>query len=291
VRAALETWIAGLRLDAPSGLTLDVAVTPAVPTALGDVVFEQPGVRFARSPGAGGLRLVWDEAPAAAEVLAGATLASIWLSPAAVRRLERCSRIFLMVVLVVLLRRVGWFHLHAATAIDPDGRGWLVAGNAQAGKSTTAALLAASGWRVGTDDAAFLARLGERIVVHAPHAPIALREGGRRLLARAGGIALPARGKVGFWPEDLGSVWTPLVDPEVIIFTSVGDSHSAAAPLARPAAVAELVRWSAWVMLELDLAQGHLDVLTRLTRQVRCYRVTLGSDLFTRPNRLIELVT
>jgi hypothetical protein len=55
--------------------------------------------------------------------------------------------------------------------------------------------------------------------------------------------------------------------------------------------VAELVRWSAWVMLELDLAQGHLDVLTRLTRQVRCYRVTLGSDLFTRPNRLIELVT
>ena len=291
MRTALEAWIDGLRLDAPSGLTLDVAVTQAVPTELSDVVFEQPGVRFARSPGNRGLRVVWEEAPAAAEVPTGSLVASVWLSPAAVERIEQCTRTFLMNVLVVLLRRVGWFHLHAATAIDPDGRGWLVAGNAQAGKSTTAALLAASGWRVGTDDAAFLERHGDRIVVHTCHAPIALREGGRRLLAKAGGIALPARGKVGFWPEDLGSVWTPRVDPEIIIFTSVGDTRTAAEPLLRPAAVAELVRWSAWVMLELDLAQNHLEVLTRLTRQARCYRVTLGSDLFARPNRLIELVT
>lgn len=291
VRAALESWIDGLRLEAPTGLTLEVAVTPVVPPELGDVVFEQPGVRFARSPERRGLRLAWDEAPAAAELPADATLASVWLSPAAVERLERCTRIFLMAVLVALLRRVGWFHLHAATAIDPEGRGWLVAGNAEAGKSTTAALLAASGWRVGTDDAAFLEQRGERIVVHTCHAPIALRKGGRRLLARAGGIALPARGKVGFWPEDLGGVWTPLVDPEIIIFTSVGDTRTAAEPLPRSAAVAELVRWSAWVMLELDLAQPHLDVLARLTRQARCYRVTLGSDLFTWPNRLIELVT
>lgn len=291
VRAALEAWIDGLRLEAPAELMLEVAVTQDVPTELADVVFEQPGVRFARHPEGRGLRLAWDEAPAAAEVPADATLASVWLSPAAVERLERCTRVFLMAVLVVLLRRIGWFHLHAATAIDPHGRGWLVAGNAEAGKSTTAALLAASGWRVGTDDAAFLERHGERIVVHTCHAPIALRQGGRRLLAKAGGIALPARGKVGFWPEDLGGVWAPLVDPEIIIFTSVGDTRTAAEPLPRSAAVAELVRWSAWVMLELDLAQRHLDVLTRLTHQARCYRVTLGSDLFARPNRLIELAT
>lgn len=291
VGAALEAWIDGLRLEVPPGVMLEVAVTPVVAMELDDVVFEQPGVRFARLPEGRGLRLAWDEAPAAAEVAADATLASVWLSPAAVKQLERCTRIFLMAVLVVLLRRIGWFHLHAATAIDPDGRGWLVAGNAEAGKSTTAALLAASGWHVGTDDAAFLERHGERIVVHTCHAPIALRKGGRRLLAQAGGIALPAWGKVGFWPEDLGGVWTPRVDPEIIIFTSVGDTRTTAEPLPRSAAVAELVRWSAWVMLELDLAQRHLDVLTRLTHQARCYRVTLGSDLFARPNRLIELVT
>jgi hypothetical protein len=186
---------------------------------------------------------------------------------------------------------VGWYHLHAATAIDPKGRGWLVAGNAHAGKSTTAALLAASGWRVGTDDAAFLERRGDRIVVHTCRAPIALREGGRRLLAHAGGVSLPDRGKTGYWPEDLGGVWTPLVDPEVVIFTAVGNAKTSAQPVERRGALAELVRWSAWVMLEPDLAQDHLNVLTQLTGQARCYRVTLGRDLFSQPNRLIELVT
>jgi hypothetical protein len=191
----------------------------------------------------------------------------------------------------VLLRRVGWFHLHAATANDPTGRGWLVAGNAHAGKSTTAALLAASGWQVGTDDAAWLEQQGDTVRVHTCHAPIALRDGGRRLLARAGGIPLPDRGKIGYWPEDLGGVWTPLVTPQIVIFTTVGNVRTTAVPIPRPVALAELVRWSAWVMLEPEVAQRHLDALAALTGQARCYRVRLGRDLFARPNRLIELVT
>ncbi len=291
VKAVLEGWLARLSLAAPPGLVLDVSVSAAAIPALTEVVFEQPQVRFARGPGGRGLRVLWEEAPAIAEVPGDAATASIRLSPAAVEKLELCTRTFLMVVLIVLLRRVGWYHLHAATAIDPQGRGWLVAGNAHAGKSTTAALLAASGWRVGTDDAAFLERRGDRIIVHTCRAPIALRDGGLGLLARAGGVSLPDRGKTGYRPEDLGGVWTPLVDPEVVIFTAVGNAKTSAKPLDRRGAVAELVRWSAWVMLEPDLAQDHLNVLTRLTGQARCYRVTLGRDLFSRPNRLIELVT
>jgi hypothetical protein len=290
VGSALAAWLDGLRIDAPPGLTLDVAVTDGVPLELAETVFKQPTVRFVRGPDERGVRLVWEAAPAWAEVPAESRTASVKLSPAAVELLEPCTRVFLMAVLVVLLRRAGWHHVHAATAIDPGGRGWLVAGNAHAGKSTTAALLAASGWRVGTDDAAFLERRGDRVLVHTCHAPIALRDGGRRLLARAGGVALPARGKVGYWPEDLGGVWTPLVEPEIVIFTSVGAGRTVAVPLERRSALAELVRWSAWVMLEPDLAQHHLDLLTRLTHQARCYRVTLGRDLFTGPNRLLELV-
>jgi hypothetical protein len=291
LRAALEAWLAGLRLAAPSGLVLDVAVTRRPVAPLPETVFEQPDVRFGPGSGGRGVRLTWEYAPAAAEVPPATSIASIQLSPAAVKQLELCTRTFLMAVVIVLLRRVGWYHLHAATAIDPGGRGWLVAGNAHVGKSTTAALLAASGWQVGTDDAAFLERREERIAVHTCHAPIALRDGGRRLLARAGGVALPRRGKVGFWPEDLGGTWTPLVWPDIVIFPTVGKARTAAEPIARMVALAELVRWSAWVMLEPDLAQDHLDVLTRLTGQARCFRVTLGRDLFTRPNRLVELVT
>lgn len=291
VRAALEAWVAGLRLSLESRLFLDVDVSEREPEQLGETIFEQPELRFGLGPEGRGLRVVWDYAPAIADLPAGATVASVHLSRGAVARLDRCTRTFLFAVVVLLLRRVGWYHLHAATAVDPGGQGWIVSGNANAGKSTTAALLAASGWRVGTDDAAFLARRTDRIVVHTTHAPIALREGGRRLLAQAGGIVLPDRGKIGFWPEDLGGVWTPLVSPDIVIFPTVGRTRTKLQPIARAEALAELVRWSAWVMLEPDLAQAHLDVLTQLAGQARCYRVTLGRDLFARPNRLIELVT
>jgi len=291
LRTALAAWLDGLRLAAPSGLALDVAVTDGDLESLPKAVFEQPDVRFGPGPDGRGIRLTWDHAPAVADVPAAASVAMVRLSPDAVRHLERCTRTFLMAVVIVLLRRVGWYHLHAATAIDPSGQGWLVTGNAHVGKSTTAALLAASGWQVGTDDAAFLESAQDRIVVHTCHAPIALRDGGRRLLARAGGVVLPNRGKVGFWPEDLGGVWTPLVSPDIVIFPTVGKARTTAEPMARKDALTELVRWSAWVMLEPDLAQDHLDVLTRLTAQARCFRVSLGRDLFTRPNRLIELVS
>lgn len=290
VRAVLERWLDALRLEVPCPVRLDVAVDDLPLQLPLEAVFEQPEVRFARGPGGRGLRLEWLEAPAVADLPMGATTATIVLSPAAVDELERCTRTFLMAVLIVLLRRAGWHHLHAATAIDPAGRGWLVAGNANAGKSTTAALLASWRWRVGTDDVAFLEQSGDGVIVHTARAPIALREEGLALLARAGGVALPARGKVAFWPEELGGVWTPVVLPDIVIFTSVGSGATMAEPLARTVAVAELVRWSAWVMLETDLAQPHLDLLTRLARQVRCYRVTLGRDLFARRNRLIELV-
>lgn len=291
VRASLEAWLSELRLAAPPGLTLDVSVVEGPFAELADPVFEQPGVAFARGPNDQGIQLGWSDFPAWAEVPSGARMATVRLSPAAVVELEYCTRTFLLSVVIVLLRHVGWYHLHAATAIDPQSRGWLVAGDAHAGKSTTAALLAAAGWQVGTDDIAFLERHADRVRVHTCHAPIALRDGGRRLLARAGGVDLPARGKTGFWPEDLGSVWTPLVDPEIIIFTTVGKDRTSAAAITRSVAVAELVRWSAWVILEPDLAQVHLDTLTRLTSQARCYRVTLGRDLFAQPNRLLELVT
>ena len=291
VRARLEQWLADLRIAAPPGMVLDIAIVDAIPSENGTRIFEQPEVGFVRGPDDRGLRITWDLAPATAALASGRTTAAIQLTPAAVAALDQSLGNFFMAVVILLLRRVGWYHLHAATAIDPESRGWLFAGDANCGKSTTAALLAANGWQVGTDDAAFLEGRDGRVIVHTCRAPIALRPGGKSLLARAGGVELPERGKTGYWPEDLGGAWTPLVSPEIVIFTSVGDAQTTGARIPPATALAELVRWSAWVMLEPDLAQDHLNALTRLTVQARCYRVTLGRDLFARPNRLTEIVT
>jgi hypothetical protein len=194
------------------------------------------------------------------------------------------------VVLLFLLRRAGWHHLHAATAVDQTGTGWLVAGNARAGKSTTAALLARAGWRVGGDDAAFLARRGDHVVAHAPRAPIALRSDALRLLA--GRLPELPGGRPDYWPEELGGSWTSCVDPGVILFTNTrrGSRLTYATPLTAREATAELVRWSAWVMVEPELAQEHLDLIAQLARQARCFRVALGRDVVHEP-ALLERVT
>jgi hypothetical protein len=174
--------------------------------------------------------------------------------------------------------------------VDPAGRGWLLAGNTHAGKSTTAALLASLGWAVGCDDIAFLARQGESVIVHAFRAPIALRPGGQELLARDGGRPFLPRGKTLFTPEELGGRWIGTIRPDLVLFTSVGTDYTSAQPIRGAEVLAELVRWSAWVALEPALAQSHLDLLNALARQARCLRVILGRDLFRDPSILDTII-
>lgn len=291
VWSRLRAWLDGTRLQPPIPLTLDVRIEN--PPALADdpgPLFEQPGVTVrAGTPGTG-VQLAWEVAPAVARVDAAARTARVSLSRSAVRELDRCSETFLVAVLIFLLRRAGWHHIHAATAIDPRGRGWLLAGNGHAGKSTTAALLAREGWPVGTDDTAFLAAIEGRVVAVACRAPIALRRDAYRLLGADGATPLGRRRKLAYWPEDLGGAFAPRVVPDIILFTAVGNGVTAATPLGARECLAQLVRWSACVMLEPDLAQEHLELVTRLAQQVKSYRVTLGHDLFHRPARLAELI-
>ncbi|OLC35350.1 MAG: hypothetical protein AUH81_10425 [Candidatus Rokubacteria bacterium 13_1_40CM_4_69_5] len=291
VRAVLRAWLDRARLDPPIPLWIDVRLEePPAHTDDPRPVFRQPGVVVRAGPSGGGVHLTWETAPAVAEVHATEPTACVTLSPSAAARLDECTETFLVTVLIFLLRRAGWHHIHAATALDPAGRGWLLAGDGLAGKSTTAALLATQGWRVGTDDTAFLASLNGCVTAVAYRAPIALRPPGYRLLGRLGGTLLARRRKLGYWPEELGGGFADRVVPDVILFTSVGIGPTTATPLGARECLAQLVRWSAWVMLEPDLAQQHLELLAALARQAKSYRVTLGRDLFARPNRLTELI-
>ncbi len=66
-------------------------------------------------------------------------------SPAVRRNLARVGA-------MVRLRERGRYLIHAAGAVDPSGRGWLLAGESGAGKSTLAYALSRAGWRVLGDD-------------------------------------------------------------------------------------------------------------------------------------------
>lgn len=288
---AIQAWLDGSELDPPCQLTVRVEIgTPPDLSTDRRPIFRQGNVLIHSGGSPSGEVVVsWEGAPAIARLIGQTTTLEMILSPDATLRLDECLRGFGMVALIFLLRRVGWHHVHAATAVDPAGRGWLLAGNTHAGKSTTAALLASRGWAVGCDDIAFLARSGEEVVVHAFRTPIALRPEGQEFLARQGGRLLLQRGKTLFTPEELGGRWIGTIHPDIILFTSVGTDYTSAQAIRGAEVLAELVRWSAWVALEPDLAQSHLDLLNALARQARCLRVTLGRDLFRDPSILTTI--
>jgi len=289
----LEQWLASTRLVPPVPLTLAVDVTGTLPVDDGDPrqPFCQPILEIRSGPPQGDVRIRWLQAPAWAAIASSGRTAEVHLTPEALADRDLVARSFLTTVLIFLLRRAGWHHVHGATARDPTGRGWLFAGNTQSGKSTTAALLASRGWAVGTDDVAFLVQDGGSVDVVAQRATIALRPEGAALLGLAGGTPVRGGQKTAFFPEELGGAWAERVTPQILVLPRVGGGDVTwAEPLRPREALAELVRWSGWVLLEPALAQEHLDLLNALARQVRSYRLTLGPDLFKHPDLFTELI-
>lgn len=287
--AWLSAWLDAMRLSPPVPLHLDVRIVPALPDPDDTrTPFHQPFVEIRTGPPHGDVRIRLAEGGAAARL--DGTSAHVTITTGALADRDLIARTFFTVVLVFLLRRADWHHVHAAIARDPAGRDWLFAGNAESGKSTTAALLATRGWAVGSDDLTFLTRNGDGVEAIAQRAPIALRPGGQSLLALEGGAIARGGRKRAYFPEEIGGTWAARVTPQILVLPRVEGNLTRLEPIRAREALAELVRWSAWVVLEPDLAQQHLDLLGALARQCRCYRLALGPDLFGGRDLLQELV-
>jgi hypothetical protein len=292
VRRETERWLADARAAPPQPIAISLVLTDT-PWTGGDArpSLGQAGLRIHYGEPDGSVRVVWREGIGHAVVAPGAEArVSIELVASAVEPGEPWLRGLLLPALIVALRRVGWHHVHAAVAREPTGRGWLIAGDAYAGKSTTAALLARHGWSVGADDTAFLVDGPDGVEAVAWRAPIALRSDAYALLARSGGRPLPQRGKIGFLPEELGGTWLPRVRVHVVALAARHNGPTRLEPLRPAAAVAELLSWSRLGLVESDGAQVHLDLLARAARQARCFRLRLGPDLFDSTDPLRELL-
>ena len=293
-RVRIAAWLNDMQLAWPGHFKISVQVGPTCPFPPDSrEPLTEPTVEM-RAGGGGSapttVRLDWNLKPAAAVVHAELPYAEIWLTEEALEVFELAERSFLLIVLVFVMRRLGWYHAHGAAITDPRGRGWLMVGNSKAGKSTTTAFLATQGWQISTDDIGFLSIRDGKAVARGPRERIALRRGGQELLgAQAKGIPHRLRNKRLYSAEELGGAWTPLVIPEIIVFPQFGE-RTAIAPATPRRALSELVKWSRWVLFEPQHAQEHLDVLGQLARQSQCFELTLGPDLFTRPERFEDLV-
>ena len=291
LEAQFRDWIDGSRLEWPGHLELHLAVVDALPPRDDNrETLPQPGILIQAGPPEGNVRIQWTTYGAEGIVHETRPEARMLMTRAAVENFEEGERGFLLVVLLFALRRVGWYHIHGAALVDPIGRGWLLVGHAKSGKSTTSALLARNGWSVTTDDIGFAGKSDEYVRLHGYFCPIGLREGGYALLGASGGIDFARRGKMGFYPHDLGGSWIDTVQPEILLFPSVGEKTSIE-PISPRDAMKALIDSSIWVLFETTHAQEHLEALSRLVKQSRCFRATLGPDLFDNPALLQELVS
>ena len=230
----IADWLRDSLLPLPQDLKWDVGLVDE-PVAWNDPreAFAQPGLRIRAGQPGGTVRIETPDPLAWAEVEEHAPAATIRLLPSALEAMDRLLPTFFLVTLIFSLRRRGLHHVHGASVLDHSGRGWLLLGNSNSGKSTTAALLASRGWGIGTDDIAFLGEQCDRVGVTGFRSRIAVRPGGMALLQASGGIHLERRNKTGFWPEELGTRWIQDIVPEIVVFTAVGEGPTRLVPLSQ----------------------------------------------------------
>jgi len=179
----------------------------------------------------------------------------------------------------LLLGRSGRALVHAAAAVAPDGRAWLLVGDARSGKSTTCATLVSLGWGYLSDDQLVLSGEAGGVVAAGWLRPFHLDEGW------AAGHATGLRRTV--LPEALGpGRWRPDAPVAGLLLPVVEPGQpTRLTPLSSGEALAGLVRQSPWLLADRVAATTVLGILHRAAGHP-AYRLRLGLDAYQERERL-----
>jgi len=186
----------------------------------------------------------------------------------------RADRQFLARVgAIVRLRSCDRFHVHAAGVVDPNGRGWLLAGDNGAGKSTLAYALTRAGWLLLGDDGVIIDRTPQGILAHAWREPLAVSRALVREFPELAGKEPPT----GFDdPRDRVPVRAPIAQQApvaAVVFLARGDCDEIT-PIRPSDALARLVKGSTWVLMPDGHAPAHLAALKALVESTPLFQLT-----------------
>ncbi len=198
--------------------------------------------------------------------------------------------------LLLLLRRQGWYAAHAACLANEDG-GCLIVADSGSGKSTLTLGLVQAGWNYLADDAVVFRRShGEHVDVLplrqdlylAPEAAALFPDTSDHwqtcLLREDTKQRLEVRA---LYPAQIRDT----CQPDLLLFpTIVAQPESELVPIGKADALLRLIQQSALLAIDPQQASGHLDVLVRLVRQSRHYRLLAGQDLARNPRRIAPLL-
>jgi len=178
------------------------------------------------------------------------------------------------------LRRFGLFDLHSAGVVEPEsGEGVLIIGSSGSGKSTLTFQLATAGWPYLSDDEVLLSLSAGKIKAHGFRSFFAMRE-----VASVGF-------KNVFEPADVfSSKRVSEVAPGWVLFTSItAAEQTRLTELTQAETMSRLIHACPWATYDTAVAGANLELLSRLTRQVKAYDLAAGTDLLQQ-NRAAELL-
>jgi hypothetical protein len=191
-----------------------------------------------------------------------------------------------MPLLVEALRRHGLASLHGAALCD-GGRGVLLPGASQSGKSTLTLSLLRGGFALLSDDAPFARRGEGGIMLRAFAEPINVTRATADFFAdlapRWRAEAADARGKIGFAAAALGGVVAEEAPAALLLFPSIGEGErSHVEPLAKSEALRRLLGAS-MPAASAECGMEQFLLLADLVRQSECYVLAAGRDFDAMP--------
>jgi hypothetical protein len=189
----------------------------------------------------------------------------------------------LTIAAAMLLGRMRRALVHSAAVVAPDGGGWLLVGDAQAGKSTTCVTLITAGWDYLSDD---------QVVLHPTHdGRSAWLEGWPRPFHIDEGwpSGVPMHRRLAADPASFGpGRWRRTAPLAGLVFPRVEPSaRTQLTPLAPADALARLVRQTPWLLADRGAARDVLDLLRGASSR-RAYELRLGLDTYANAGRLAQ---
>jgi hypothetical protein len=190
------------------------------------------------------------------------------------------------------MRRTGLYELHAAGVVEPTrGRGALLIGNSNCGKSTITTRLANDGWGYLSDDMLVLSEASGQVEArglrrHFAVSPVVV-EGWKlpRLKDALGGPIPSDSTKRSLDPSIVfPKGFTGLCVPLVLLFPSItGEAKTRIEKLSQSDAMMRLITACAWARYDRAVARDYLQVLAMLVRQSASFALHAGHDLLREP--------
>jgi hypothetical protein len=209
------------------------------------------------------------------------------------RNLFLASHLMLTILLVEMLKRRGWYSLHAA-GFSENERAILIPGTSGTGKSTLSVALLRAGFDYLSDDMVFLSQQNSDLTVRGLVEDIDVSEQTIAFFPELN--FLLNRPKVqGFTKRQVcadeiyGTQLVAQARPHIIILPHIsGKESSLATPMDGHEALLEIV--PNVLLTEQQSCQKHLGILAELVNQAACYRLDTGRDFDRIPSLLRSLL-